>query len=164
MTKKIIQVGQGWRIGDGSMVNLWEDNWHVGWDFFKPFSAPPNQTSLYLVSQLINPNRTWKIQLIRNNFVPLDVDKILATHISPIPLPNRNVWFVANNGSFSVKNGYWFVYKKGNNNGASSSHSGAAKTFWKLIWSNKLPPRLSFWAWQSFRGLLSIMVQLYNGE
>lgn len=37
----IVRARQGWRISDGSQVDIWEDNWLVGHNYFKSFFSPP---------------------------------------------------------------------------------------------------------------------------
>lgn len=66
---QIIQVGQGWRVGDGSLVNIWEDNWLTGYPYFKPFASISRQPTLSSVLQFINSNKTWNVIIIIINSV-----------------------------------------------------------------------------------------------
>jgi hypothetical protein len=65
----LMKEGIVWRIGDGSMVNIWSDNWLARDDALRPIT-PKGQSILSKVSELINPlTGQWDEQLVCDNFL-----------------------------------------------------------------------------------------------
>jgi hypothetical protein len=79
-----------WRIGDGTNVKIWEDPWVPPGDTRRP-TTYKDGCKLTMVSGLIGPSTyTWNMQLLMQNFLPIDVSNILS-----IPLREDSKDFVA---------------------------------------------------------------------
>lgn len=89
-----------WRVGDGTQINIWNDNWIPGSHNLKVLT-PRGNVVISTMDELINPlDGRWDVELIiRSPFWPLDVNRILQ-----IPMydgwedliawhPNRNGLF-----------------------------------------------------------------------
>lgn len=77
--KELLDKGLGWRIGDGSRCNIWDDNWLPGSSNFKPFSHPPPNYSLSLVRDLLTLSAsswTWDEQKLSVFFLPTDIKQV----------------------------------------------------------------------------------------
>jgi hypothetical protein len=94
------------RIGDGSSVSIWTDCWIPGLRSMTP-SVQIGEANLSRVSELIDTaNWSWKLGLIRENFIAPEADAILN-----IPLRNGggddfSAWNLEKTGLYSVKSAY----------------------------------------------------------
>jgi hypothetical protein len=69
--------GHIWRVGDGFEINIWEDHW-VPSSFTRKVLTTRGQCLLRKVNELIDPSiNTWDEALIRDNFIPIDAERIL---------------------------------------------------------------------------------------
>lgn len=70
--QELLKTGLGWRIGIGNEISIRQDNWIPGKTYFQPYSTAVLNPANTRVSQLINEEtRSWKIDLIRENFISL---------------------------------------------------------------------------------------------
>ena len=75
--REALNVGMIRRIGDETSVLIWADSWVQGKLSMRP-SAQIGTAPISRVSDLIDSdNWSWKVDLIRNNFVAPDADAIL---------------------------------------------------------------------------------------
>jgi hypothetical protein len=97
----LLKEGTIWRIGDGSTVNIWTDNWLARDDALKPIT-PRNHNVITKVSDLINPvTGQWDEQLIRDVFMSIDAEAILATPIRD-DFEDFPAWHYDSKGVFTV--------------------------------------------------------------
>jgi hypothetical protein len=102
--------GYIWRVGDGSQINIWEDNWIPGSQNLKVLT-PRGNNIITTVDELINPiDSTWDVELVKSIFWNVDVNRILQ-----IPITLGREYFVAwhynRNGIFLVKFTYHGEWK-----------------------------------------------------
>ncbi|PNT70079.1 hypothetical protein BRADI_2g05096v3 [Brachypodium distachyon] len=70
-----------WRIGDGSKIRIWRDNWLPRNEGLK-ITSETTSTRLHRVKQLFVPGRReWNSQLVNETFPPHDVEQILSIGI-----------------------------------------------------------------------------------
>ena len=63
--------GYIWRVGDGSQINIWNDNWIPGSHNMKVLT-PRGNVLVSTVDELINPiDGRWAVQLIRSIYFSL---------------------------------------------------------------------------------------------
>lgn len=96
-----------WKIGDGSLANIWRQSWlrskHNSFISSQPMIGNEHAT----VNALIHSNySSWKYDLIVQIFNQRDVQEIL-----PIPLLNKDdtdqiIWKQSPNGSYTVRLAY----------------------------------------------------------
>ena len=68
--------GYIWRVGDGTQINIWENNWIPGSHNLKVQTARGNNI-ITTVDDLINPvDATWDVDLVKSFFWPVDVNRI----------------------------------------------------------------------------------------
>jgi hypothetical protein len=136
------------RIGDGASTHIWADNWLPRENVLKPvvsLVANPPQ----MVSELIDEtSMTWKEELIRACFLPMDPNAILN-----IPLCTRRqldfwAWNYDSKGIFSVRSAYRMIintkinrenYYEGN---PGSSNSDSVMKGWCSLWKTKVPSKI----------------------
>jgi hypothetical protein len=102
--------GYIWRVGDGSQINIWKDNWIPTSHNLRVIS-PRGRNLVTTVDELINPiDGQWDVQLINDIFWPIDAHRILQ-----IPIANGRedlvAWHHNRNGIFSVRSAYHCQWK-----------------------------------------------------
>lgn len=100
-----LRQGLIWRVGDGTMIDIWMDPWLPYGTSRRPIT-PRGQTVLRRVSELINPTTgDWDKELIEDIFWEEDRQHILAI---PLKEDAEDVlaWHYDKKGVFSVKSAY----------------------------------------------------------
>ncbi|XP_019172074.1 PREDICTED: uncharacterized protein LOC109167507 [Ipomoea nil] len=132
-------IKQNQRIGDGSHVHIWGDNWLP--DRLNPriISYPYPLMEHVTVADLIDPNLYgWDEDVIRSMFNQRDANLIMR-----IPLPRHHahdklIWGTEDDGMFSVKSCYRVLQGVLDDNDIQ----GLSK-----IWSCKIPPKVKTFIW-----------------
>jgi hypothetical protein len=102
---KLLKEGVVWRVGDGSNINIWTDPWLNRDDARFPIT-PRGQCVLSKVDELINPvTGQWDEDLVRQTFMDMDVETILAIPIRE-DFEDFIAWQFDSKGCFSVKSAY----------------------------------------------------------
>ena len=105
--RETLEVGSRWIVGNGRSVKIWRDRWLPSPESFKVTSPQGLGTELERVDQLIDSEYGgWKTDLIKENFRPLEVEKILSIPLSPRLLEDSEVWAWSKNGLFTVRSAY----------------------------------------------------------
>jgi hypothetical protein len=69
-------------VGDGTQINIWEDNWIPGSHNMK-IQMPRGNNLVTRVDELINPvDPTWDADLVRSIFWNIDATRILQIPIT----------------------------------------------------------------------------------
>jgi len=98
-------------VGDGTQINIWEDNWIPGSHNMK-ILTPRGNNIVTRVNELINlVDSTWDTNLIRSIFGGIDVTRILQIPITP-GREDCVAWHYNRNGFFSVRSAYHGQWKK----------------------------------------------------
>jgi len=72
--------GYIWRVGDGTQINIYEDNWIPGSHNMKIQTNRGNNI-VTMVDELINPvDSTWDIDLVRSIFWPMGISNLTNSH------------------------------------------------------------------------------------
>ena len=78
-TQDVVKAGSRWQVGDGSSVQIWLDKWLPKQTTFRVISPPTTIPADLRVCTLLNEdNREWKEDMIRQIFLPDDVNAILG--------------------------------------------------------------------------------------
>lgn len=73
----VIQKGSYWTVGNGNLINIWEDRWLPDQNGFKVFSKKPNNCDIQKVSDLIDyTTLSWNTPLIHKLFLPFETYQI----------------------------------------------------------------------------------------
>jgi hypothetical protein len=106
---ELLKKGAIWRIGSGSSVRIFRDNWIPRIDAPK-LCGRRNGSRRRWVSELIDQTyRTWNERLVRECCLPLDVDAILAIKLPARACNDFISWLPESNGIFSVRSAYRLV-------------------------------------------------------
>ena len=72
-----------WRVVDGRIVNVWEDNWPPYQNGHKILSPkPPNYDIMFVLDLIHHDIRCWNAALINEIFLPFEAQQILQLPIS----------------------------------------------------------------------------------
>lgn len=63
MVLSLLKKGLVWRVGNGSSIRVWRDNWILRPHSFKPVS-PQRHCRIRFVSELLNDNGSWNVDLL----------------------------------------------------------------------------------------------------
>ena len=89
-SQKVITLGSKWRLGDGSLVRIFEDNWIPGNPEGRIISPKLNLPHNATVSHLMDMNSGWwNFMLIDDNFLPFEVQKMKAIPLSSFNQPDH---------------------------------------------------------------------------
>ena len=99
--------GSIWRVGDGTKIDIWEDCWIPNSSSRKILTVRGNRV-LSRVNELIDPYLgEWDEDLIRENFWPIDADRILQIPLYRQGTVDYIAWHLTKNGVFSVRSAYY---------------------------------------------------------
>ncbi|XP_057444459.1 uncharacterized protein LOC130736674 [Lotus japonicus] len=157
-TSDFISKGSAWRIGNGTTVRIWHDNW-------LPNGSPINyredvvqELGLERVVDLLLPDgRGWNKELIEWTFCPATALRILAVPLPFQPQDDHMYWAGSGDGKYCVKSGYEFLRGK-----VSQQLSEASSTirfsaeFWKELWKSSCLPRCKELVWRACNGALPV--------
>jgi hypothetical protein len=76
-----LNKGCCWKIGTGTKVNIWKDNWIPHQNGYKILTTKANHSQT-LVNELItnHPRKAWNTSLISNIFLPFERDLTTSPH------------------------------------------------------------------------------------
>lgn len=89
----------------------------------------------------------WKEDLIRQNFLPQDVEAILSFPLSAHGGRDRVVWAENKNGKFTVRSAYRLAQDIHSSGGMpESSDPTALKQMWRSLWKMNMPNKIKHFA------------------
>jgi hypothetical protein len=157
----VISKGSCWRIGDGSKVKVWTDNWIPSHTNFKIITPNNDSSNIKFVKDLILPDGTgWNTDIFHNNLYPIDY-----TPITIIPLVNTSaddelMWMFETDGVYTVKSGYQAIQQWKAISNSTPSTSTNDKQLWKKLWSLHTIPRHKTLLWRILNNALPIRSEL----
>lgn len=111
-TKDIIEKSFRWNIGNGKRVHIWDDRWLPTPESFKVVSSQGLHTEVEMVSSLIDAERRdWNVAMVKNTFLPHEVEFILGIPISSRLSKDSLTWAWTPNGRFTMRSAYQVVQK-----------------------------------------------------
>ena len=103
----IVQQGLRWQIGNGLNVQVWKDKWLPNSSTYKVVSPRLDSSLALRVSNLIDlDNRCWKVDLLQQMFLPVEVEEIRSIPLSNTLPPDKQIWTGTSNGLFTVRSAY----------------------------------------------------------
>ena len=160
--RHVIRLGTRWRIGTGTNVNIWHDNWINTNSPGKIVSPQQLLPEFAKVSDLIDPKtHNWKEQLIDSIFLPEEAKKIKS-----IPFcHNRQdslVWLGTLTGSFTTRNAYQLMVNDKNRVTGSSSNPVRLNAFWNGKWKVNVPHKIRVFMWRACNSILPTKTNLFK--
>ena len=154
---ELLKKGLIWRIGNGKSVRIWRDNWIPRDSHFKTLT-PRGRNRLRRVSDLISADGAWKVDLIRNNFYPIDAEAVLKFSPSKRMAEDMIAWHPEKSGLFSVRSAYRLALNASKDQcefPTSSTFPDGQHPCWPKIWKSSVPPKVKVFAWKAASGALA---------
>lgn len=157
--------GYIWRVGNGSEINVWHDPWLPN-NLDKKVSTRQGGIMIGKVQELINPTTcTWDVQLLEDNFYPIDERRIQAIPLPPWEIGDSIVWHGTKNGIFSVKSAYHMEWQHQYGSRArrrDEAGSSAINPVWDICWKLIVPAKVRIFTWRALHGIIPCMCTLAN--
>jgi hypothetical protein len=161
--RDLIKKGTIWRVGDGSHINIWTDNWLPGDCRHKVISPHPNGTTIAKVSDLIQDSpRGWDHHLVQSTFIQHDANVILGIPLCERPQQDTLVWGGTQDGRYSVRSGYRLLMDESLKDDPSCSNSSQLTKIWNSIWSLQVPSKVRHFLWHSCHDSLPTKENLHR--
>ncbi|XP_059454900.1 uncharacterized protein LOC132185097 [Corylus avellana] len=140
-SKKLLQEGMMWRVGDGKSIKIWHDRWIPSPVTYAVQSPVHILESDARVCSLIDENtKWWNKELVYNILCKEEADIVCSMPICPRQQGDCMVWAGSRKGDFSVRSAYHFAKSMMENGTASSSSSTEQSTqVWRDIWRVRGP-------------------------
>ncbi|KAK7823976.1 putative ribonuclease h protein [Quercus suber] len=98
----------------------------------------------------------WRADLIRQNFMPQDVEAILSIPHSANGARDRLIWARTKNGKFSMRSAYKMAQEgMWGKRGAEPSNPTILRVIWRHIWEMNIPNKLKHFAWKACKNILA---------
>ena len=102
-----LKKGHIWRVGDGSRIKFWDDEWIPNSPTRKVITARGGNL-LSKVSDFIGPvTGHWDEELVSQTFWQMDMAQILASLLPEFDMSNFVAWKLCKNEIFSVRSAYF---------------------------------------------------------
>ena len=146
----MVKQGLIWRIGNGANVSIKEDKWLPDPCYRKVSSPLPSIPPEANVSSLIDYNLgTWKKEDIKQFFLPHEADAIISIPLSLRMPTERLVWSKTPSGNFSTRSAYRLLASNASATNLSSSNPIPQRSFWRGIWTLRVPHKVQHFAWRA---------------
>ncbi|KAJ8429305.1 hypothetical protein Cgig2_027674 [Carnegiea gigantea] len=125
--RQVVLCGSRWLVGDGSLLNVWDDRWLSRPLSFKPVTPKPIEWSNIKVSDLIDrDSASWKTELVRQIFLECDIELILSIPLCDSWPTNNLIRHHHPQDLFSIHSAYHMLVSNSiANAGSSSNHDNS---------------------------------------
>ena len=159
--RQVIRDGLWWRVGDGTDIKVWGDNWLTEPHLPRLISPCPAPYRDLLVTALIVPvHHVWNLQEIEPLLFPLEVAGICHIPLSLLGAKDTMIWHASQDGRFSVCSAYRLLVSAEVSSNSSNSTNEAIYSFWKSIWSLAAPPKVRNFLWRAYSEALPTKLNL----
>ena len=157
--RQVMHIGLRWRIGNGENVQIYNTNWIPRPVTFKILSQPTLLEGT-MVSCLINKEHKWNENMIRQHFMPEDIERIMQIPLPRCPELDELLWAYDKQGIYSVKSGYQIAFHLKFPNWPSISNSKL--TEWNVIWKLEILAKIKNFMWRVAQDLLPTTENLWK--
>lgn len=159
-TQKLLKQGSKWIVGDGKDIRVWEDNW-IKAKPSSPASGPGlnSHPGLKVNDLLIERDRQWNIQLLKNLLNENDANYAMGIRPSRTGNPDILVWSYTKDGNYSVKTGYHLQCQMEEQNSSLNQVTipEEVRKCCSNLWKLKIPPKLKTFWWRVAHNSLAVM-------
>ena len=133
--QKNFKQGCRWQVGNGASIGIWTDKWLPKPSTFKLISPPNNTFERSRSSDLIDPLKCeWQTDLVRQIFLPPNVQSILSIFFSSYLPQDQLVWAYTPKEKFTVRSAYKIALDR---NGTRIQSWGGPKYKYKKAYENQ---------------------------
>ncbi|KAL0361161.1 UNVERIFIED_CONTAM: putative mitochondrial protein [Sesamum radiatum] len=154
--RELLLSGCRWKIGSGTSIRIWRDNWLSRSTGFTVTSPPRILDPDTRVSALIDANNgNWKTELVLQVFDEEEANLIVGIPLSHVHGPDILVWHDSKNGVFSVNSAYHLAFLRERQHRSSTSvthmhvNGEGMAAAWRFIWRSQVPPKVRTFVWRA---------------
>ena len=166
--QELIKQGSRWRVGNGSLINIWTDRWlpsDTNQRILSPRTILPLEARVANLMEFSLFQPRWKTMLIDTIIYHFEASIIKAIPLSPRRPKDSLVWTSNRSGKFSVRSAYFLqleIERKSTGNDASSSNPARLHSFWNGIWATQVPPKIKTFIWRACNDSLPTQTKLFD--
>jgi hypothetical protein len=126
-----------------------------------------SEDAITSVSELIDSdNGTWKIDLVRRNFIAPEADAILNMPLRRDGGDDFWAWDLERTGVYTVKSAYRSLMTQNDHStqaeGTMTGTSTSEKQMWDRLWKMQVVPKVRVFWWRVLRGILPVEATLQH--
>lgn len=137
--RDLFSKGHRWRVGNGNMIQIDKDPW---------INRPGSRTSIIVNESVKGKRVNWLLDLIRQHFLPHDVEDILNIPIGIRSSRDKIIWHPDKKGIFKVKGAYHLAMDIKSKEKATQSDRSKTTKEWKSLWNSWILPRTKICTWK----------------
>lgn len=140
-----LKRGHIWRVGDGTNIDIWKDEW-IPNSASRKVITRRGQNIFSRVSDLIDPiTNHWDVDLVRQTFWQVDVQRILAIPLSSSGMQDFVAWNLTRTNTFSVRSAYYAEWEGQYGQRLNRGYQAFGikpHPIWDKIWGLKVPAKV----------------------
>ena len=161
-SRMVIEQGSYWRVGDGKSIDVWRDRWiKIPPDFKVQWSGLANPIPLKVENLLLDDRRGWNMSMVREVLCEEDAGLVETIPLCKTSKPDRLIWIDFVTGMFTVKSAY---YVARNILSREQLPRDSRVMVWRKLWTTKVAPKIKYFMWRLFQGILSTRMRLREKE
>ena len=156
-SRSLISQGIRWKVGDGTNIRFWWDNWVDDTNLVNLLDIDPSTPSSpnLKVCAVITRDHCWDVNTNRS----LVRQENIVQKIIGIPLPFSEMadsfrWAPTGSGEFSTKTATWMAH--------NSFHTKDPKWTYNWIWKLDVMPKIKIFLWQNLHNALPTRGTLFR--
>jgi hypothetical protein len=161
--RDLLCEGLVWKIGNGSSVKVWEDNWIPRAGLMRPYGLISGSDSVSEVEELLLPYiQGWNEAKLRAVFFETDVEDIRRIPVGRAGSDDYIAWNYTKDGVFSVRSAYHLKMQlyRVRADRPSSSNTYSKHRGWLALWGADLPGKVKIHVWRLVQNALTIGSEL----
>jgi hypothetical protein len=143
----LLKKGIIYRVGSGANIRAWQDNWIPRQSYMKVLT-PRGNNCVRRVSELLDDQHNWKVDLIRQAFRPVDAELFWGIKVSNRITDDIIAWQPEKSDIFSVRSSYKLALNDLLEQcafPASSLQPDCVVSCWSRIWKAEVPPKVKLY-------------------
>lgn len=160
--RDLLKEGLVWRIGDGSQVRVWNDNWIPRTGAKYPLGSLLEDKPERVQDFIVHGGGAWDEDELRKHLLPIDVQDILRTPIGRPGSSDFQAWNYTKNGMFSVKSAYHLAIqrKRAARGRAETSRNCDEHRGWLALWGTQVPGKVKVHCFRLIENGLAVGTEL----
>ncbi|XP_058749041.1 uncharacterized protein LOC131622003 [Vicia villosa] len=152
--KEMVESGTRWRIGDGSKVRIWHDNWIPTNPGFKALSPIREIEENARVNVLIDADLgRWNTEFLNEVFNQHEAAQIASIPLSSRLREDKRIWHYEKDGEYSVKSAHHYL-KDLRRKKAPGPSSCSSVDIWKKLWKVPIDSKIKNCVWRAGKNIL----------
>lgn len=154
----LLREGLVWRVGNGSKINIWMDNWIPRDGLIRPIGAKDMQNINYVDDLLDYSWKNWDLPTLQWVFSDYDVVDISQIVVGGLGRDDMLAWNYTKNGQFTVWSTYHLEMKmKELSSGSPECSSSAAMHARRNeLWCTDVPGKAKVHSWRLLKNGLAV--------